>query len=193
MGDVHAGTNQSNTVSNADIKSSDRHLFTSPTSMDEKAKATITKKQLEEQPTAKIARPCRFFFRKGSCRHGNNCRFSHEMEGGQQHSQQEQRNGNRSQPCHNTGVRNKNNTRKRKRGGHTSSDTLLRKLLQNDMERESTISLQLLKFIVDNNFFMDVGDKSKEKGGKADRCVTLEKTNDTNALPTRKTDVTSII
>lgn len=103
----------------------------------------------------KINRPCRFFFRNGSCRNGDNCRFSHDVQA---------RNQNRSPASRAAQNKTSNsNARKRKRGGHTSSDTLLRRLLQNNMDRESTLSMQLLKFIVDNNFFLDKDPKTIEK------------------------------
>jgi Zinc finger C-x8-C-x5-C-x3-H type (and similar)/Nuclear fragile X mental retardation-interacting protein 1 (NUFIP1)/Zinc-finger of C2H2 type len=85
-------------------------------------------------------RSCRFFFQYGSCRNGDSCRFSHEIP----------------PPTRQTASQNashQHNDRKRKRGGHTSSDTLLRKLLENDMDRESNLTMQLLKYIVQNNFF----------------------------------------
>ncbi|VEU37531.1 unnamed protein product [Pseudo-nitzschia multistriata] len=110
----------------------------------------------------KTRRPCRFFFSNGSCRHGSNCRFSHDVEEGQplqSHSKQK----NRSQPSNTSNRNNNHNSRKRKRGGHTSSDTLLRKLFENDMERESSMTMQLLKFIVDNNFFLDKDTSARPK------------------------------
>lgn len=78
-------------------------------------------------------RPCRYFFRNGSCLNGESCRFSHEAPV-------------QRFPTNSDG-------KKRKRGGHTTSDTLLRKLLTGDMERESALTMQLLKFIVAKDFF----------------------------------------
>ena len=89
-----------------------------------------------ESQGPKSSRPCRFFLRNGVCRNGDNCRFRHDTQG-------------RSSALSNKSAK------KRKRGGHTSSDTLLRKLLRNDMERESSLSMQLLKFIVQQNFFLE--------------------------------------
>ncbi len=88
----------------------------------------------EEKNRDRPARPCRYFMRNGSCLNGSSCRFSHEI------------------PAQRFGT-DQSTTRKRKHGGHTTSDTLLRKLLTNDMERESALTMQLLEFIVDNNFF----------------------------------------
>ena len=89
-----------------------------------------------ESQGPKSSRPCRFFLRNGVCRNGDNCRFRHDTQ-------------SRSSALSNKSAK------KRKRGGHTSSDTLLRKLLRNDMERESSLSMQLLKFIVQQNFFLE--------------------------------------
>jgi len=151
VGDAQHANIDGDTRSNTKIESNSKHLSNAPASSEK-----LRREQQNKKP-----RPCRFFL-KGKCKNGNDCKFSHEVvEGAQQRKQQ-----NPSQPSRapsSTGGRNKNNIKKRKRGGHTSSDTLLRKLLQNDMERESTLSMQLLKFIVNNKFFLDEDDKTKEK------------------------------
>lgn len=80
-------------------------------------------------------RPCRYFFRNGSCLNGDSCRFSHEAP---------------AQRIAGTD----SGAKKRKRGGHTNSDTLLRKLLSSDMERESALTMKLLEYIViEKDFF----------------------------------------
>ena len=78
-------------------------------------------------------KPCRYFMRNGTCLNGSACRFSHEVTQGR-HS-----NGPSPRP------------RRDKR--LASSDTLLRRLLANDMRRESTMTLQLLRYIADCNYF----------------------------------------
>jgi hypothetical protein len=110
----------------------------------------ITSPEPERKPSTPPTRSCRFFFRNGSCRNGDACRFSHEIP--------PPANGNQSN-------KNANNqdSRKRHRGGHTSSDTLLRKLLENDMDRESTLTMQLLKYIVRNKYFMGNDDAKAKK------------------------------
>jgi hypothetical protein len=84
------------------------------------------------------AKPCRYFMRNGSCLNGDACRFSHDV----------------SKAMNSNANSNKNST---KRGGKqsSSSDTLLRKLLTNDMRRETTLALQLLRYIVDCNFLQE--------------------------------------
>lgn len=80
-------------------------------------------------------RLCRYFSRNGSCFNGEACRFSHDASSNQHANQLA------------------NGGKKRKRGVPTTSDTLLRKLLSNDMERESALTMQLLEFIVEKDFF----------------------------------------
>ena len=128
-----------------------------------------TETQLEEN-RGKKSRPCRFYFRKGSCRNGSNCRFSHDesrfghqFDGARNHNHQQQHRRESSLSTSSKAFRENKNTKKRKRGVHSSSDTLLRKLVQNDMERESALSIQLLKFIVDNNFFLDNDSRSRKQ------------------------------
>lgn len=100
-------------------------------------------------PTAKREssmgfRPCRYFMRNGKCLNGDACRFSHDMS---------------NQP------RRKLESMKRKRGKSSSNDTLLRKLLSNDVDREETLALQLLENIFDSNFFDGDHGKQKRHGG----------------------------
>jgi Zinc finger domain/Nuclear fragile X mental retardation-interacting protein 1 (NUFIP1) len=83
----------------------------------------------------RISRPCRYFLRNGSCMNGDACRFSHDTV----------RKILPTQPS--------DRDMKRRRGRHTTSDTLLRKLLVSDMQRESALAMQLLEYIVDKDFF----------------------------------------
>ena len=104
-------------------------------------------KSTDQHKTINVARSkggtrlCRYFMRNGKCLNGDNCRFSHEV--GEQRFQAEKRKG-------------------KQRTSHASNDTLLRKLLVNDMDRESTLTLKLLKFIVKRKFF-DGGDDPDQK------------------------------
>jgi len=128
-----------------------------------------TSETQKEENRDKKPRPCRFYFRKGSCRNGNNCRFSHDDSrfghkfDGAQHLNQQQQDQHQRKPSASPFSQENRKTKKRKRGVHTSSDTLLRKLLENDMERESVLSMQLLEFIVDNNFFLNKDGTSKKQ------------------------------
>jgi hypothetical protein len=109
--------------------------------VEEKAGDRGTSTTIETTKAKAIGRPCRYFMKNGSCRSGDACRFSHEIR------------NNRIPDHHN---------KKRKRGGHTTSDSLLRKLLSNDMERETTLTMQLLKHIVQQNFFEVKSPPTKE-------------------------------
>jgi hypothetical protein len=80
---------------------------------------------------ANKSRPCRYFMRNGSCTNGDACKFSHDVS-------------NTQFP---------DNERKRKRSQSSSKGTLLRKLLSNDVERESSLAIQLMGYIVDCDFF----------------------------------------
>jgi hypothetical protein len=96
-------------------------------------KCTAEGPPADDKNPKRLSRPCRYFMRKGSCLNGDSCRFSHELP------------VQRFTP--------EKNAKRQKRGGHSTSETLLRKLLANDMERESALTMQLLEFIVDRNFF----------------------------------------
>jgi len=107
-----------------------------------------------------FSRPCRFFIRQGSCRYGENCRFSHEKNQEQQLQYSQHQRPLLGSRLSSNPTSDSKNVKKRKRGCHTSSDTLLRQLVKNEILRESTFTMQLLKHIVDNNFFFD--DNTKE-------------------------------
>lgn len=97
----------------------------------------------------KSSRPCRFFMRNGSCLNGDACRFSHDSTLAMNSSRNNlQRNG--------------------KKSSSSSSDTLLRKLLANDMRRETTVTLQLLEYIVDCNFMQEQRKPSEGQDVTAD-------------------------
>jgi len=112
-------------------KTTANNSSTSPQKNDESE--TVANDPAKSTGAALKSRPCRYFMRNGSCLNGDTCRFSHEIPMQRFPSD--------------------NGARKRKRGGHATSDTLLRKLLANDMERESILTMQLLEFIVDKDFF----------------------------------------
>ena len=135
----------------------------------EKPQQKATDSTATSPPTATTTgrkRPCRFFFgRGGSCRHGNACKFSHEVSEsrqGQDVPGQQQRKKQKHEQQH------KQMNKQQQRGRPTTSDTLLRKLLMPDMDRESRLSFQLLKYIHDSNFFCEDDDD--------DGCGTHTKT-----------------
>ena len=74
-------------------------------------------------------RPCKFFLRNGSCRNGDKCSFAHE----------------RPTPSSNAADQRASKRRK-------AIPTLLEKLLQKDIQRETALTLQLLDYIVESDF-----------------------------------------
>jgi hypothetical protein len=83
--------------------------------------------------TRQNKRICRFFARNGTCRNGDACHFRHEKP-----------DPNKKPSTHNAKLQ-----RKRKE----PPKSLLRSLLSNDIQRENTLTLQLLRHIVDRKFF----------------------------------------
>ena len=87
---------------------------------------------VDSHSTKYRTRPCRYFVRNGTCRYGDSCTFSHDI------SEQPMRN---SSKCKRPGRSNRSGDR-----------TLLQKLLSNDVEREAALALQLIDYIVENDF-----------------------------------------
>jgi hypothetical protein len=87
----------------------------------------------QSRPANYRIRPCKYFMRNGSCRNGDACNFSHEIQ-------------------NDARCNNNNKMNKRQKTKTSSSTTLLRKLLENDTKREATLSLQLLEYLVDCNY-----------------------------------------
>ncbi|GAX26039.1 hypothetical protein FisN_4Hu461 [Fistulifera solaris] len=98
---------------------------------EEQSIATEQLKENTESPKMLRKRPCRYFVRNGTCRNGANCTFLHELP---------------SPVTPNDASRNKPAKRPKQ------ELTLLERLLQNDKKRENALVLQLIDFIVENNF-----------------------------------------
>lgn len=160
-GDARTTSTNGDAESGDGVESNDRTIALSPARNATNVCNAVSELQHQEQ-RAKPSRPCRYYFRNGSCRNGDNCRFSHETTRAQPHCQLSGHHPSRS-PKSADGRGRHGTIRKRKRGGQASTDTLLRKLLRNDMERESTLSMQLLKFIVTENFFLGGKIQTQEK------------------------------
>jgi hypothetical protein len=87
-------------------------------------------------PVKDNRRPCRYFARNGTCRNGDQCSYSHDVANATTQVPSEKR---RQQQQHKLG----------KKKGHSY---LLSKLFVNDVRRETTLTLQLLEYLVDSDF-----------------------------------------
>lgn len=91
-------------------------------------------------------RVCRFFARNGKCRNGDSCNFLHESV--------------------NMGSVNASRSNQKllsRRRLTSKSSTLLQKLLRTDAQRESYLTIQLLKYIVNCNFLQEQRPLKTEK------------------------------
>lgn len=143
---------QKKTAEDKEEKSGLSTLLAGYGSSDEESAAScrIVKTEVEEQPItaeepyphdslkAIRKRPCRYFMRNGTCRNGENCTFLHELPTSS---------ALRDAPQQNAAKRPKREL------------TLLDRLLQNDKKRENALVLQLLDFIVENDFLSSSGDR----------------------------------
>jgi hypothetical protein len=113
----------------------DTNMKDSMTTTVERQTPLVEANAVDPRPAHCKTRPCRYFMRNGSCRNGDACNFSHER---------------------NTRPAGANSSKLYgKKQKSTSSNTLLRKLLENDARREATLSLQLLQYIVDSNYLQN--------------------------------------
>jgi hypothetical protein len=82
-------------------------------------------------------RPCRYFARNGTCRNGDRCSYSHDVANATAQAPSDKK--RRQQQQNKLG----------KKKGH---NYLLSKLFVNDVRRETTLTLQLLEYLVDSDF-----------------------------------------
>ena len=92
-------------------------------------------------------RICKFFARNGSCRHGENCRFKHEKV---------------DPGAIGTNSQNRIKGATQQSRPKQPPKNLLRDLLVNDIARERNLTLQLLKYIVDQDFLSEERDKARD-------------------------------
>ena len=142
-----------------------------PTISDDSVNTSQQREQQQQNPFYRT-RPCRFYLRTGRCRNGENCHYLHE-DGEARRSVEEQRidqskrdkarsDARRDVERLNTSSSPHSN---RQGGGREVDDykytdpgpkaPLLRKLLQNDIRRERSLALQLLRYIVDCNYLQE--------------------------------------
>lgn len=129
-------------------------------------------------------RVCRFY-QRGDCRHGSSCTFLHCDKSTDNHaikatsqslahrkaqSEKDRARIQRERELQILGLANPSHGTRGGTGKFINSTSLLNKLLQRDMERERRLTLQMLRYIVDNNFFQnaavndcDGGDENEPK------------------------------
>ena len=136
---------------------------------------TSQQREQQQQNPFYRTRPCRFYLRTGRCRNGENCRYLHEdgearRSAEEQRIDQSKRDKARSDARRDVERLNSSPRSNRQGGGREVDDykyadpgpkaPLLRKLLQNDIRRERSLALQLLRYIVDCNYLQE----KKERG-----------------------------
>lgn len=114
---------------------------------------------------------CRYFLRNGTCKNGNQCTYIHDIT---QHELYKT-NASVRREIQSKKDKAKNEARRevnlittgRAQGDRTdlpaTGQTLLRRLLQNDIRRERSLCLQLLRYIVDCNFLQEQKGKTRNE------------------------------
>lgn len=117
-------------------------------------------------------KPCRFYVRNGSCRNGSKCTYLHDNAARESYlSTATERRARQSE-------RDKTKAKARREvaalsGGHRTGTfkpgeaTLLRKLLDREVKRESSLTLQCLRYIVDCNFLQEKRNEKVPEGVEA--------------------------
>jgi hypothetical protein len=99
---------------------------------------------------------CRFFLRNGTCKNGDNCTYIHDISKHEEYKANSQiRKQTQSERDKARNALKKEMdilTTGRSQSGKKSEASLLRKLLNNDIRRERTLCLQLLRYIADCNY-----------------------------------------
>jgi Zinc finger C-x8-C-x5-C-x3-H type (and similar)/Nuclear fragile X mental retardation-interacting protein 1 (NUFIP1) len=116
------------------------------------------------QPTQQYrTRLCRYFAKNGQCRNGDTCSFSHDRTTVSNHEQSSNNNpGQDDRPATKKQKMNPNGTAANKSSGNVPPppQSLLHKLLANDIQREASLTLQLLEYLVRSNFLQQTDDSS---------------------------------
>ena len=103
-----------------------------------------------DDPHKHKTKHCHYFTRNGTCRNGGDCNYIHDIE---KHNEfklnQKKHSTNRKKQAE----RNLLTTGRPEKSQYRR--TLLRSLLQNDIHRERSLTLQLLRYIVDCNYLQE--------------------------------------
>ena len=145
--------------SSSDDEESVRECDKKPSSADADSRNTLSQQQ-QQNPFFRT-RPCRFYLRTGQCRNGDTCNYLHE-NGEARKSSEEQRLDQRNRDKARSDAR-----RDVERYADPGPKApLLRKLLQSDIRRERSLTLQLLRYIVDCNYLQEK--REVENGNNVD-------------------------
>lgn len=133
-----------------------------------------------EGGASKQSQPMRIckYYQRGKCRHGESCKFLHSEKSSSLAINDDQRQKKRQSQSARDKARNdherelqvlglanpSHGSRHNSSGGKTiTNSSLLLKLLQRDKERERRLSLQLLRYIVDCDYFQSQTKEPKDK------------------------------
>lgn len=130
---------------------------------------TATTSQDDNPPKPK--RICRFY-QRGKCRHGESCTFLHSdaavVTSRQSQSERDKARNMHERELQVLGLATTSHGSRYNSGGKVIDNTsLLQKLLQRDKERERRMTLQLLRYIVDCDYFQS-GNTTSESCGEVD-------------------------
>lgn len=150
----HRNANLSTLMAGYD-SSSDEENNKSTSPQQDSTVTQIDSSMLKDVSASHKIKQCRFFLRNGTCKNGDNCTYIHDI------SKHEEYKANSTIRKQTQSERDKARnalkkemdilTTGRSQSGRTS-ESLLRKLVQNDIRRERTLCLQLLRYIADCNY-----------------------------------------